>query len=90
LSEDIDARLSRLEKKLDKVLRALRPAPLDRESLSEAEAGAFLGVSPHSLRDWRSRGVGPPFIKAGRRVVYRRADLEAYQANLRIETQSVH
>jgi hypothetical protein len=90
MSDSLEARLSRLERKLDKVLRELRQSPPDRESLSEAEAGAFLGISPHSLRDWRGRGVGPHFIKAGRRVVYRRADLEAYQANLRIETQSVH
>lgn len=90
MSDSLETRLDRLELKLDEVLSALRSAPRASESLSAAEAGAFLGVSPHSLRDWRNRGVGPQFLKAGRRVVYRRADLEAYQASLVIETQAIH
>lgn len=37
--------------------------------LSTREAGAWLGVSPRTLEDWRLRGGGPPFHKLGRRLV---------------------
>ena len=36
------------------------------------EAAVFCRVTPKVLRNWRGRGEGPPWIKLGRRVVYRR------------------
>lgn len=40
-------------------------------------AGRHLGLSPATLTTMRTRGGGPVFVKLGRRVVYRRADLDA-------------
>ena len=37
-------------------------------------------MSPRSLERWRWTGVGPRFLKVGGRVVYRLADIEAYEA----------
>lgn len=42
------------------------------------EVAQFLGISEQSLAQDRARGVGPAYIKHGRRVRYRWADVEAY------------
>lgn len=43
-------------------------------------AGRHLGLSPATLTTMRTRGGGPPFVKLGRRVVYRRSDLDTWLA----------
>lgn len=42
------------------------------------EAQEILDKSGITLQRWRSRGYGPAWHKNGSRVVYRRADLEAW------------
>ena len=37
------------------------------------------GLSPYTLRNWRCMGVGPRSIKAGRKVLYREADLAKWE-----------
>lgn len=63
--------------------------------LDTRAAAKFLGldgsgnplISPGSLERWRSLGTGPQFIKAGRRVLYRREDLLAWaESKLRRST----
>ncbi len=46
----------------------------------DIEAAAFLGVSAHALRAWRSRGktTGPPFAKIGSTVMYSVKELERF------------
>ena len=44
----------------------------------EEEAATFLSLRVATLRKWRWSGTGPPFIKLGGAVRYRRSDLEAY------------
>lgn len=46
--------------------------------LDTPRAAAYLGLSPHTLATIRVRGGGPPFVKLGRRVMYRASDLEAF------------
>jgi predicted DNA-binding transcriptional regulator AlpA len=49
------------------------------ELLDEKEAARFLDNSPGTLSVWRSTGrYNLPFIKIGRNVRYRRADLIAW------------
>ena len=51
------------------------PAPL----LDEHQAAEHLNVSPGTLSVWRSTGrYALPFVKVGRRVRYRLADLDAW------------
>ena len=57
-----------------------------RSELTEAEAAQVLGQSPNTLRQWRCQGRGPAWTKAGRRVLYRRADLDDWLAGQRRET----
>lgn len=60
-----------------------------RRWLSEREAAAYLGpVSPRTLQDWRTKAVGPPYSKAGRRVCYCTDDLDAFLASARVEPKT--
>ncbi len=46
------------------------------------EAARYLGVSPATLATWRStRDVEINFCRIGRRVVYRRVDLDKFLAD---------
>ncbi|MEF8730668.1 MAG: helix-turn-helix domain-containing protein [Candidatus Accumulibacter meliphilus] len=50
-----------------------------RDLLDEKEAGLFLDTAPGTLSVWRSTGrYNLPFVKIGRKVRYRRADLLAW------------
>jgi excisionase family DNA binding protein len=47
--------------------------------LDEEQAAIVLGVAPQTLTSWRHTGrYGLKFYKVGRRVKYRREDLEAF------------
>lgn len=44
---------------------------LDLEDLlTEEQVGALLHVKPGTLRNWRSKGIGPAYIKSGRHPLY--------------------
>jgi len=58
--------------------------------LNQREASAWLKLSERTLERLRLTGTGPRFVKAGRRVLYRQADLETWIAsNLRSNTCEV-
>jgi len=46
--------------------------------LTQREAALALRLSERTLERWRVAGSGPGFVKAGRRVLYRAADLETW------------
>jgi predicted DNA-binding transcriptional regulator AlpA len=49
------------------------------EFLSDAQLCAMLHVTTRTTSRWRVEGNGPAFIRAGgRRVLYRRADLDLW------------
>ncbi len=57
------------------------PAAADPEQkFNQNAAAAYLGSNPRTLEGWRVRDGGPRFIKVGRRVVYRRRDLDEWLA----------
>jgi len=66
---------------------AALPAPslesiTNRELLDEKAAADLLQLAPGTLSVWRSTGrYRIPFVKVGRRVRYRRSDLEAWLAS---------
>lgn len=50
---------------------------------NEIQAGRYMGgkaspVSPRTLQRWRMEGTGPSFVRIGRLVRYRRADLDQW------------
>ena len=53
-----------------------------KKLLTSDEAAEYLGIAPNTLAVWRStRRHVIPYIKSGRYVRYRVADLEAYLAH---------
>jgi hypothetical protein len=46
--------------------------------LLQVDAAAYLQLSTRTLEAFRLRGGGPIYRKLGRRVVYRREDLDAW------------
>lgn len=55
-------------------------------------AAPRIGVSPGTLENWRTRGVGPKFIKTGTgrrgKVLYDPADIEAWKEANRFQSTS--
>lgn len=52
---------------------------MENNLLDEKQAAEVLTVEPGTLSVWRSTGrYKIPFVKVGRRVRYRRADLDAW------------
>ncbi len=47
-------------------------------------ASAYLGLTPKTLAMKRCHGNGPPFIKLGKAVFYRRDDLDSWIASRRV------
>jgi excisionase family DNA binding protein len=54
------------------------------ELVDESRLAARLGVSRATLQSWRYTGRGPRYIKIGRLIRYRKADVDAY---LRAQTR---
>lgn len=53
--------------------------PTTTTLLKDDEAAEILGVKPQTLRDWRHhKRYGLPFVRVGRLVRYRLADLEKW------------
>jgi len=48
------------------------------EYLDEKRLCALLGISSVTATKWRAKAKGPPFIKLGRLVRYRRSDVDAW------------
>ena len=46
--------------------------------LTPDEAAEWLRSKERTLERWRSDGVGPAFVRLGRRVAYRLEDLQAW------------
>lgn len=85
-SKPIKRRVKKLKRTRRKLHKAENlAAPQDRSWISpDAEycntihAGKCIGRSVSRLQSMRCEGVGPKFIKLGRRVIYRIADLNTY------------
>jgi len=48
------------------------------EFLDERSLCALLAISSVTATKWRAKAKGPPFIKVGRLVRYRRSDVDAW------------
>ena len=47
--------------------------------LNQKQLAARWSISEATLERWRSEGIGPKSLKLGGRVLYRQADIEAYE-----------
>lgn len=50
----------------------------EQPNLTPDQAADYLRLSERTLIRWRNMRKGPPWVKAGRRVIYRRSDLDAW------------
>lgn len=81
-----------------KTPRPRKPAPvIDPASLAnlpahyamnEFEACAYIGMSVHTLRQWRFRNIGPVYSKIPVAVRYRKCDLDEFMAQSAIRPQA--
>lgn len=65
------------------VLPRRSPSTLDcaaRPCLTQVDLADRWHLSPRTLERWRWRNQGPAYLRAGGRVLYRREDIEAYEA----------
>jgi len=53
--------------------------------VEEAAAARHVARSVRTLQQWRYRGEGPPYIKAGKAVRYSLRDLDAWLVEHRVE-----
>jgi hypothetical protein len=68
-------------------VEGIEEAPL----LNTYGAAQFLGLSPDSLKNWRTRSqrIGPNFIKVGRRVRYSWKDLRHYLKRRTVRSRDI-
>ena len=52
---------------------------LQRHCLNQKELARHWGISHRTLERWRYCDQGPAFLKLGGRVLYRLADIEAFE-----------
>lgn len=61
-----------------------KPTSMNGDTMTTKAAAAYLGVSTGTLANWRCSGSPAiPFIKIGRVVRYRKADLERFMQQSR-------
>ena len=60
-----------------------------KTTLTDIQVANRLGVSRFTVRSWRLKGVGPRFLKMGRAVRYRPQDVDDYERQALVETQTV-
>ncbi len=59
---------------------------MDR-NLSIEQAAERLGVSAHTLRRWSVVHHRVPFIRMGRKILFKLSDLEAFEGRSRVEAR---
>ncbi len=61
--------------------------PIPTQTVDERDASRLIGLSTSYLRQARMRNVGPAYVRIGRAVRYRVADLERFLDEHRVETR---
>lgn len=46
--------------------------------ISRRHAAGTLGVTPKTMCEWGSKGLGPPAVKVGGRIYYRWSDVASF------------
>jgi hypothetical protein len=62
---------------------------IKKKFLNDHEAGAFLGLSVHTMRSRRSNGLPPRYYKVAGKIQYKAADLEAFLESCAVEPTRV-
>jgi hypothetical protein len=54
------------------------------ELMYRTAAADYLKTPPTTLAQWAYRGIGPEFFKVGRRVLYRKSELDRWLDSQRV------
>jgi excisionase family DNA binding protein len=57
-----------------------------RDLMYRREAADYIHMPPATLAQWAYRGIGPGYMKVGRRVLYRKSELDAWLESRRVTT----
>jgi len=80
-----------MRKAIDSNDRTREQSYTEPKLLTEKEVSALTGIQLSTLRHWRCKRIGPPFLKLGRRrqsaVRYSLADVVRWTENFRVETR---
>jgi hypothetical protein len=49
-----------------------------KDYLSESEVSIFTGIKPSTLQNHRHKSRGIPYLKYGKKVIYRRSDVVSF------------
>ena len=60
-------------------MSAVRSTGKIADVLDEKQAAAYIDQKPGTLRQWRTNSKGPAYHKKGRRVFYKKNDLDAWR-----------
>lgn len=52
---------------------------MEKRLLTPDEVAARWGLHPATLANWRCARKGPPFLRIGRKILYREADVIAWE-----------
>ena len=56
--------------------------------LTQNELATRWNLSPRTIERWRSNGEGPRFVRLGNRVMFRLEDIEAFEEQHLLESNS--
>ena len=56
----------------------IKSRPIDHQLLTEKEVQQIFGLNARTLQRERSLGMGIPYVKIGKRVRYKRDDVEKH------------
>ena len=59
---------------------------LPAAGLTPKDIAADIGISTASLANWRAKGVGPPYLKLGKKIRYPQRDYVAWRESTRVRT----
>lgn len=78
IPDDLDALKAAAAREGELALERLRRS--DVAPFTEAELAERWRLSVRTLQRWRADGSGPVFLRPGRRIAYRRLDVERFEA----------
>ena len=55
------------------------PSIHPEDCMTTGQAARELQIAPGTLQNWRSKGIGPKFIKHRRNVYYLKSEIEKYK-----------
>jgi hypothetical protein len=80
------AREIALDTLVQELKRELLPMlSLPKRYLTDEEASHYLGLSVHTLRQWRSKNIGPDYLRVGARIVYDVKALDTWMGQFRVK-----